>query len=80
MCIRDRLLRSHNCDIRLETNFTDASLKAKLRKASKLGAKFVFIMGDEEFESNSITVKSFDEDGYQVNMSFDEIVDFYKDI
>ena len=37
-------------------------------------------MGDEELESNSITVKSFDEDGYQVNMSFDEIVDFYKDI
>ncbi len=52
----------------------------KLRKASKLGAKFVFIMGEEEFESDTITVKSFDEDGYQVNMSFDEILDFYKDI
>ena len=75
-----QLLRSHNYDIRLETNFTDASLKAKLRKASKLGAKFVFIMGEEEFESDTITVKSFDEDGYQVNMSFDEILDFYKDI
>ena len=70
-----QLLRSHNYDIRLETNFTDASLKAKLRKASKLGAKFVFIMGEEEFESDTITVKSFDEDGYQVNMSFDEILD-----
>ena len=75
-----QLLRSHNYDIRLETNFTDASLKAKLRKASKLGAKFVFIMGEEEFDSDTITVKSFDEDGYQVNMSIDEILDFYKNI
>ena len=75
-----QLLRSHNYSIRLETNFTDASLKAKLRKASKLGAKFVFIMGEEEFKSDSITVKSFDEDGYQVNMSFEEILDFYIDI
>ena len=75
-----QLLRSHNYDIRLETNFTNASLKAKLRKASKLGAKFVFIMGEEEFKSDTITVKSFDEDGYQVNMGYDEILDFYKDI
>ena len=37
-------------------------------------------MGEEEFKSDTITVKSFDEDGYQVNMGYDEILDFYKDI
>ena len=58
-----QLLRSHNYDIRLETNFTDASLKGIEKQVSLV--LNLSSLWENRIESDTYTVKSFDEDGYQ---------------
>ena len=43
--------------LRVEMNFENKSLKALFRQANRIGAKFVLILGDEERQKQSITVK-----------------------
>lgn len=49
-------LRAHNlcCDVLLD----EASIKSKMRKANKLGACYVLLLGDEEQQNNFVTVKN----------------------
>ena len=44
--------------IRLERDYGAKGIKAQMKRADKLGAKFVLILGDDELSSNSITVKN----------------------
>src|SRR3989344_932572 len=44
--------------IRLERDYGTKGIKAQMKRADKLGAKFVLILGDDELSSNSITVKN----------------------
>ena len=43
--------------LKVEMNFEDKSLKALLRRANKIGVKFVLILGDEERQKANIMVK-----------------------
>ncbi len=43
--------------IRTECDYLDRSLKAQMRYADKLGARFVLILGDEELRENVVTVR-----------------------
>ncbi|MFN3421939.1 MAG: histidine--tRNA ligase [Armatimonadota bacterium] len=43
--------------IRAECDYLDRSLKAQMRYADKLGARFVLILGDEELKENVVTVR-----------------------
>jgi len=44
--------------IRLERDYGAKGIKAQMKRADKLGARFVLILGDDELSSNSITVKN----------------------
>ncbi|GBC98947.1 Histidine--tRNA ligase [bacterium HR17] len=43
--------------VRADTDFLGRSLKAQMRFADKLGARFVLIVGDEEVRENTVTVR-----------------------
>jgi len=42
----------------IEVNFDGASVRSQMRKANRINAKRVVIMGDDELESNQVTVKN----------------------
>ncbi len=73
-------LRIVNPYVALDMDLTESSLKAKLRRANKTSASHAFIIGDEEVESKSVIVKSLREDIEQVNMNFEDLNKFYKEI
>jgi len=41
-----------------EIDYDSKSLKAQMRKAEKLGARFVVILGDEEFKNNKVVLRN----------------------
>jgi len=53
-----KLLNSlRNAGIPSEIDYDAKTLKAQMRKAEKLGAKFVIILGEEEFKSQKVVLK-----------------------
>jgi histidyl-tRNA synthetase len=61
-----------------EFDMLDRSLKAQLREANRLNAKFAVILGDEEFQKNSVIVKNL-KSGIQEEIGIDKVVDYLKD-
>ena len=55
LLLADTLLQNN---IRTEVLFDDSSLKSKMRKANKLSAKYVLLIGEEEQKNNNVTVKN----------------------
>ena len=51
-----KTLRSQG--MRLERDYGSKGIKAQMKKADKLGARFVLILGDDELAENSITIKN----------------------
>jgi histidyl-tRNA synthetase len=43
--------------VRADRDYLSRSLKAQMRYADKLGARFVLILGDEELRENSVTIR-----------------------
>jgi len=66
-----RLLRnsSINCDI----NYTYRSIKAEIKKAEKLDFDIIAFLGENEYKSNSVTIKDL-KDFKQYTVSKKEIV------
>ena len=72
-------LRSLNKDIILDMQLSDSSLKAKLRRANKNGSEYAIIVGEEEFNNDTVIIKPLkDELKEQQTVSVDELFDFYK--
>jgi len=44
-------------DLKLQVNCGGGSMKSQMKKADKSGAKFAFILGDDELEGNVVTLK-----------------------
>ena len=57
-----------------EADYDLKSLKAQMRKAEKLGAKFAVIIGDEEFKSNKVILKDMDKHS-QEEVPLNEVVE-----
>ncbi len=53
-------LRSHN-DVYVEYDIVKRSVKAQLKYADKINAKYVVIIGDNELEEDSVNLKNMDE-------------------
>lgn len=66
-----------NSGIVVETDYMDRSVKAQMKYANKIGAKYTVIIGENEINENSANVKCM-EDGEQTNISLDEIANFIK--
>jgi histidyl-tRNA synthetase len=60
-------------NLRVERNLIPKSLKANLRAADKLKAKYVLILGEEEFANEKIILKSMT-DGEQEEIPLNEII------
>ena len=74
-------LRSLNKNIILDLQLSEASLKAKLRRANKNEADYAVIIGDEELKTNTVIFKYLkDENKNQETFSIDELFRFYKSI
>jgi histidyl-tRNA synthetase len=69
-------LRRNN--ISAETDLMSRSVKAQMKYANKIGAKYSAIIGDNELEENSIRIKNM-ETREQTDLSIQEIVKFMKD-
>jgi len=65
-----KTLRSNG--IRLERDYGSKSIRSQMRRADKLGAKIVLILGDDELASHSITVKDM-ESGEQEKVPFEKV-------
>lgn len=71
-----RELRKNNFSC--EIDLLDRSLKSQMREANRSNAKFALILGDEEFQKNSIIVKNLST-GEQVEIQLDNLVDYLKE-
>lgn len=68
------------CDLRergivAETDYCDRSVKAQMKYANKIGARYSLILGGDELEKGSAVVKCM-EDGSQTEVSLDKIAEF----
>jgi len=56
-----------------EIDYDTKSLKAQMRKAEKLGARFVIILGEEEFKSNNVVLKDMEKHS-QEEIQLDKLI------
>lgn len=64
--------------IRAERDYLERSVKAQMKFANKIGAKYSMVLGDDEIARGKATVKNM-ETGEQNEVSFSEIAKFIKD-
>jgi histidyl-tRNA synthetase len=64
--------------LQLQVNCGGGSIKSQMKKADKSGAEMAFILGDDELEKNTITVKFLREKKEQEVIELDGITDFLK--
>jgi histidyl-tRNA synthetase len=70
-----------NKNIILDLQLSEASLKAKLRRANKSDADYAIIIGDEEIRTDTVIFKYLkDESNDQETLSVDELFNIYKSI
>lgn len=61
----------------VETDYLDRSVKAQMKYANKIGAKYTVIIGADELVANKVNVKNMDT-GEQNEVSLDKIADIIK--
>ena len=74
LAIVDRLRKE---GIWMELGYTGNSLKSQMRRADKLSAEYVFIIGDDEITAGKLKWKKLS-DGSQGEMLFTDISRFFK--
>jgi len=60
----------------VETDYMDRSVKAQMKYANKIGAKYTVIIGENELEQNAANVKNM-EDGTQQSVELDRIHEMF---
>ncbi len=63
--------------IKADKDYMGRSLKAQMKYANKISARFVVVLGDEEISTGSIKVKNMS-DGSEASISIDELAGFIK--
>lgn len=69
-------IRNSLSGISVEMNASGGSLKSQFKRADKSGARWAFVLGDDEVANNVISVKHLREDIKQQTVSFDEVIRF----
>lgn len=62
-----------NAGISSEIDYNTKSLKAQMRKAEKLGARFVIIVGEEEFKQHKVMLRDMDKKE-QKEINLDDVI------
>ncbi len=73
-------LREANLDITLDAFLSNSSLKSQLRRANKSHCNFAIIIGSDERSSGQFTWKNLSEHGDQKLLSFEELLEAYKNL
>lgn len=60
-----------------ETDYMDRSVKAQMKYANKIGAKYVALLGEDEMKNQKVTLKNM-ENGEQSEVDFDKFVEYMK--
>jgi histidyl-tRNA synthetase len=71
-------IRSSFPNIQIRNSGLDNNLKSQLKKADKNNFNFAIILGREEVESNSYTLKDLDSGKNHEKLSLDELISFLK--
>jgi histidyl-tRNA synthetase len=71
-------LRDHLPDMRVQINCGGGSFKAQLKRADRSEAKFALILGENEVQTNAITVKPLREESEQMSISQADLPAFLK--
>jgi histidyl-tRNA synthetase len=58
--------------LRVAEDFSTGPLKSRMKRADRLGARFVIILGDDELESGVVTVKDM-ESAAQEKVAWDAV-------
>ncbi|MGE4658173.1 MAG: histidine--tRNA ligase [Gammaproteobacteria bacterium] len=68
-------LRDLVSGLRLSADAVGGSLKSQLRRADRSGAQLALILGDDEVQGDRISVKPLREEGPQIALTLDELVE-----
>lgn len=60
-----------------ETDYMDRSVKAQMKYANKIGAKYVALLGEDEMKNQKVTLKNM-QNGEQSEVDFDKFVEYMK--
>ncbi|MBI5328613.1 MAG: histidine--tRNA ligase [Deltaproteobacteria bacterium] len=71
--------RIRTSGIRLERDYSSKSIKSQMKRADKLGARYVLILGDDELSSCSIIIKNM-QSGEQEKVALDRVEDRMKEL
>lgn len=77
--VRELTAKLRACDIWVEMDTSERSIKAQMKAANRLNAKYVIVLGDDEIESKTATLKNMaDKTEYVVSLpnAADEIITF----
>ena len=69
-------LRNNYPELRVITNCGAGSLKSQFKKADKSGAQLALILGEDELENDTITIKFLRQEQPQTTINRADIVDF----
>lgn len=69
-------LRTEIPRISIEVNTSGGSFKSQFKRADKSGARWAFVIGDDELANNTVSIKDLREDVEQKTMPIDKLVDF----
>jgi len=70
--------RNEVSGLKLQMNCGGGSIKSQMKKADKSRARLAFILGDDELEKNSLTIKFLREKKEQEIIGLDSIADYLK--
>jgi len=70
------LLRDQWSALRLITDLQGGSFKAQFRRADRSGARLALVLGDQELESNVVSVKDLKGDAPQLTLAREELADW----
>jgi len=74
----DMLREIRRAGISCDFNYSDSSLKSKLKEANKLGARFVILIGEDEINKKRVTIR-YMEESKQEEIEFEGVVNFLKE-
>ena len=66
------MLRDHCQQLKLQVSFAKGNLNKQFKKADKSGARLALVVGDDELENKSVTVKYLREDKPQVTVDIND--------
>jgi len=73
-------IRNQLPDVQIQTHCGAGSFKSQFKKADKSGAKIALILGDDELQQNTVSIKMLREQSEQITVSQSELIETLKSL